>query len=109
MVADDIGRLFGFPRERMHLVPNGIDLAHFRPQARNEYRAAVRARLGVSAAKPVALFVGSGFERKGLRPAIHAAAACDAELWAIGHDRRPASFVAGAEAAGLQNRFRLVG
>jgi len=109
MVADDIVRHFGFPRARIHLVPNGIDLARFRPEVRNEHRAAVRSRLGVPAARPVALFVGSGFERKGLRPAIHAAAACDAELWAIGHDRRPASFVAEAERAGLGKRFRLIG
>ncbi len=109
MVADDIVRHFGFPRARIHLVPNGIDLARFRPEARNEHRAAVRAKLGVPAARPVALFVGSGFERKGLRPAIHAAAACDAELWAIGHDRRPASFVAEAERTGLGKRFRLIG
>jgi UDP-glucose:(heptosyl)LPS alpha-1,3-glucosyltransferase len=110
MVANDIVRYFGFARERIHLVPNGIDLARFRLQARNEHRAAVRVRLGVPAAKPVALFVGSGFERKGLRAAIHAAAACgDAELWAIGHDRRPASFVAEAERAGLGRHFRLIG
>ena len=109
MVADDIVRHFGFSRARIHLVPNGIDLARFRPEARDEHRAAVRARLGVPAAKPVALFVGSGFERKGLRAAIHAAATCDAELWAIGHDRRPARFAAAAERAGLGNRFRLIG
>jgi UDP-glucose:(heptosyl)LPS alpha-1,3-glucosyltransferase len=110
MVADDVVRHFGFPRERIHLVPNGIDLARFRPEAREEHRAAVRARLGVPEAKPVALFVGSGFERKGLRPAIHAAAACgNAELWAIGHDRRPASFVAEAQRVGLGKRFRLIG
>jgi UDP-glucose:(heptosyl)LPS alpha-1,3-glucosyltransferase len=109
MVADDIVRHFGFPRARIHLVPNGIDLTRFRLEARDEHRAAVRARLGVPAAKPVALFVGSGFERKGLRPAIHAAAACDAELWAIGHDRRPANFAAEAERAGFGSRFRLIG
>jgi UDP-glucose:(heptosyl)LPS alpha-1,3-glucosyltransferase len=110
MVAEDIVRHFGFPRARIHLVPNGIDLARFRLQARDEHRAAVRASLGVPAAKPVALFVGSGFERKGLRAAIQAAAACgDAELWAIGHDRRPAHFVAEAERAGLGKRFRLIG
>jgi UDP-glucose:(heptosyl)LPS alpha-1,3-glucosyltransferase len=109
MVADDIVRHFGFPRARIHLVPNGIDLVRFRPEARNEHRAAVRAKLGVPPARPVALFVGSGFERKGLRSAIHAAAACDAELWAIGHDRRPASFVTEAERAGLGKRFRLIG
>jgi UDP-glucose:(heptosyl)LPS alpha-1,3-glucosyltransferase len=110
MVAGDVMRYFGFPRERIHLVPNGIDLARFRLEAREEYRAAVRAKFGVPAARPVALFVGSGFERKGLRPAIHAVAACGkAELWAIGHDRRPASFVAEAERAGLEKRFRLIG
>jgi UDP-glucose:(heptosyl)LPS alpha-1,3-glucosyltransferase len=109
MVADDIVRHFGFPRARIHLVPNGIDLARFRLEARNEHRAAVRARLGVPETKPVALFVGSGFERKGLRAAIHAAAACDAELWAMGHDRRPAHFVAEAERAGLGRHFRLIG
>jgi UDP-glucose:(heptosyl)LPS alpha-1,3-glucosyltransferase len=110
MVADDIVRHFGFPRERIHLVPNGIDLTRFRLQARDEHRATIRARLGVPATKPVALFVGSGFERKGLRAAIHAAAAYgDAELWAIGHDRRPAHFVAEAERAGLGKRFRLIG
>jgi UDP-glucose:(heptosyl)LPS alpha-1,3-glucosyltransferase len=110
MVADDIVRLFGFSRERIHLVPNGIDLTRFRLQARDEYRAAVRARLGVPATKPVVLFVGSGFERKGLRTAIHAAAAYgDAELWAIGHDRRPAHFIAEAARAGLGRRFRLIG
>jgi UDP-glucose:(heptosyl)LPS alpha-1,3-glucosyltransferase len=110
MVADDIVRHFEFPRERIHLVPNGIDLTRFRLQARDEHRAAVRARLGVPAAKPIALFVGSGFERKGLHAAIHAAAAQgDTELWAIGHDRRPAYFVAEAERAGLGSRFRLIG
>jgi UDP-glucose:(heptosyl)LPS alpha-1,3-glucosyltransferase len=109
MVAGDIVRHFGFPHERIHLVPNGIDLARFHVQARDEHRAVMRARLGVPAAKPVALFVGSGFERKGLRAAIHAATACDAELWAIGHDRRPASFVAEAERAGLGQHFRLIG
>jgi UDP-glucose:(heptosyl)LPS alpha-1,3-glucosyltransferase len=109
MVADDVVRHFGFPRERIHLVPNGIDLARFRLAARNEHRAKVRARLGVPAARPVALFVGSGFERKGLRAAIHAAAACDVELWAIGHDRRPARFAAEAARAGLGRGFRLIG
>ncbi|HLL27776.1 MAG TPA: glycosyltransferase family 4 protein, partial [Xanthobacteraceae bacterium] len=67
-------------------------------------------KLGVAVDRPVALFVGSGFERKGLRPAIHSVATnSDAELWAVGHDRRPRAFVAEAERAGLGKRFRLIG
>ena len=108
MVAEDIVRHFDFPRARIHLVPNGIDLSRFRLEARGEERAAARAKLGVAANEPVVLFVGSGFERKGLRSAIHAAAACNAELWAVGHDRRPQVFAALAERAGLR-RLRLIG
>lgn len=109
MVADDIVRHFDFPRARIHLIPNGIDLSRFRLEARAAHRAAVRARLGVATNAPVALFVGSGFERKGLRSAILAAAACNAELWVVGHDRRPQAFAAAAERARLAERFRLIG
>ena len=109
MVADDVVRYFGFPRERIHLVPNGIDLARFRMAAREHHRATVRARFGVAKDNPVALFVGSGFERKGLRQAIQAAAACGAELWAVGHDRNPRAFRAEAARAGLGPGFRLIG
>jgi UDP-glucose:(heptosyl)LPS alpha-1,3-glucosyltransferase len=109
MVADDIVRHFGFPRARIHLVPNGIDLTRFRLDVRDAQRGAVRARFGVAEKKPVALFVGSGFERKGLRQAIGAAAACGAELWAVGHDRRAAAYIAEGARAGLGQAFRLLG
>jgi len=110
MVADDVVRHYGLPPARIHFVPNGIDFARFKLEAREEHRAATRARLGVALDRPVALFVGSGFERKGLRRAIRAAAACrDVELWVIGHDRRPDAFAAEAARAGLADRFRLIG
>jgi len=112
MVADEIVRHFGFPREKIHLVPNGIDLAHFHPDARSRHRAAVRKRLGTAPDRPVALFVGSGFKRKGLDAAIAALAAsgADAELWVIGHDRQPGAYAKIAERAGIPpERFRMIG
>jgi UDP-glucose:(heptosyl)LPS alpha-1,3-glucosyltransferase len=112
MVADEIVRHFGFPRERIHLVPNGIDLAHFHPDARGRHRTEVRKRLGTAPDRPVALFIGSGFERKGLDAAIAALAASgtDAELWVVGHDRRPGAYASLAEQAGIaSSRFRMMG
>jgi UDP-glucose:(heptosyl)LPS alpha-1,3-glucosyltransferase len=112
MVAGEIVQHFGFPRERIHLVPNGIDLARFHPGARDRRRAEVRSRLGTASDRPVVLFLGSGFKRKGLDTAIAALAASgiDAELWAIGHDRRPAAYIAMAERAGIPpSRFRMIG
>jgi len=112
MVADEIVRHFGFPRERIHLVPNGIDLARFHPDARGRHRIEVRKRLGTAPDRPVALFIGSGFERKGLDAAIAALAASgtDAELWVVGHDRRPGAYASLAEQAGIaSSRFRMMG
>src|SRR5690606_13388022 len=102
MVADEIVHHFGFPRERIHLVPNGIDLERFHPKARARYRAATRKELGTDEKRPVALFVGSGFKRKGLDAAIAALAASgvDAELWIVGQDRRPSAYVSQARRAG---------
>lgn len=111
MVADDLVRHYNFPRERIHLVPNGIDLQRFSLTARERHRAKVRQQLGIPANAPVALFVGSGFARKGLARAIEAVAPQTEALHliAVGSDRRPAAFKALAARAGLTGRFHLVG
>ena len=67
---------------RVELVYNGVDLTRFRPDA--VIRARVRAELGVDG--PVALFLGTGFRRKGLDVAI-AALPPDWTLWVAGSDR----------------------
>jgi UDP-glucose:(heptosyl)LPS alpha-1,3-glucosyltransferase len=112
MVADEIVRHFGFPRERIHLVSNGIDLARFNLSARDHHRSDLRKRLGTEMARPVALFVGSGYRRKGLDAAISALAASriDAELWIVGSDRRPEAYLSAAASAGIPPaRLRLIG
>jgi UDP-glucose:(heptosyl)LPS alpha-1,3-glucosyltransferase len=109
MVADEIVRHFNFAREKIHFVPNGINLARFHPDARARFRNGTRRQLGTDEQKPVALFVGSGFKRKGLDAAIAALAktASGAELWVVGHDRHPSAYQRLAERAGLT--LRMVG
>lgn len=51
---------------------NGVDLEKFHPRNRAQFRDEIRARHGVSKDETVALFVGSGFERKGVRFLIEA-------------------------------------
>jgi UDP-glucose:(heptosyl)LPS alpha-1,3-glucosyltransferase len=111
MVADEVVRYFGYPRERIHPIPNGIDLSRFSPEARTVHRSAVRRQLRVPEQRPVVLFVGSGFGRKGLARAIEALALSrsDAELWAIGGERRPGIYAALAERFGVGSRLRLLG
>ncbi len=62
----EIERLYATPPERVSLVYNGVDLDRFHPDNRARFRSTVRAALGLSGGDWVVLFVGSGFERKGL-------------------------------------------
>lgn len=112
MVAEDIARRFAFPREKIHLIANGIDLARFHPDVRKKYRAETRRQIGTDPARPVVLFVGSGFKRKGLVAAIAAVAGSgtDAEIWVAGNDRHPGAYGAIAVRAGIPpRRFRMIG
>ncbi len=70
MVADEITRIYGYPPGRIDVVYNGVPIAGFAPNA--ERRAGQRAALGLKATDVALLFVGSGWERKGLRFAIDA-------------------------------------
>lgn len=63
MVRDEILQRFPFPAGRVHLVRNGIHTARFQAGERE----ATRRRLGLEPGHYALLFVGSGWERKGLR------------------------------------------
>lgn len=70
MVKREILENFDFPEERIHLVRNGVDVDRFHEGKRAE----TRKRLGIADDDFLLLFVGSGWERKGLRYLIRAAA-----------------------------------
>lgn len=69
MVKQEIVRHFPFPPERIHLVRNGVEVGRFQTAD----RAAARARFGVKDDEYLLLFVGSGWERKGLKYVLGAA------------------------------------
>lgn len=62
----EIERLYGTPSSRVTLVYNGVDLARFHPDNRERFGTATRSGIGVPRDAWLVLFVGSGFERKGL-------------------------------------------
>ena len=68
MVRREILRHFRFPEERIHLVRNGVDVDRFGSGDRE----ATRRRFGFRDQDFVLLFVGSGWERKGLRYVMQA-------------------------------------
>ncbi len=70
MVKGEATRFYGYPAEQIDVVPNGVPLADFRPDA--EARTVRRKILRLRDDEIAVLFVGSGWERKGLRHAIDA-------------------------------------
>jgi UDP-glucose:(heptosyl)LPS alpha-1,3-glucosyltransferase len=75
--AVEIERRYGTPPDRLSLVYNGVNLDRFHPDHRQRQRAPMRESLGLSDRDWLILFVGSGFERKGLLPVIEALARLD--------------------------------
>ncbi len=74
MVKDEIFDLYNYLPDRIDIVRNGIPLDRFRFDS--ALREKSRADLGLQSNEIVALFAGSGWERKGLRYAIKAIEAC---------------------------------
>ena len=110
MVADDIRRRFGVPEDKLTVIYNAVDGEHFHPGLRVEHRARVRAELGVAASSPVAIFVGSGFRRKGVGTLLRAAAGVpELGVWIVGADRRTQSYRRLAARLGLTSRVRFLG
>jgi UDP-glucose:(heptosyl)LPS alpha-1,3-glucosyltransferase len=111
MVADEIVSHFSFPRERIHLIPNGIDLSKFDAETMASLRDESRKRLGIVAEKKILILVGSGYERKGVAQTIEALARSKsgAMLLVIGHEKRQTRYEGLAERMGVRNDVVFLG
>ena len=114
MVRDDIARRFGVTEDKLHVIYNGVDLEQFHPRLREEEGRGRRLRdkSGVDAATPVILFVGSGYERKGLPTLLRALSRMtrrNARLWVIGRDKHESLMRRLAQTLGVDERVLFFG
>ncbi|WP_126443911.1 glycosyltransferase family 4 protein [Sulfuricystis multivorans] len=112
MVKDDIAQRFPEAADKLHVIYNGVDTRHFHPGLRKEHRTAVRAKVGAGKTAAVILFVGSGYERKGVATLIEALAQMDtrsAEAWIVGRDKHEARYQRLAMRCGVADRVRFLG
>ncbi|MGM3173676.1 glycosyltransferase family 4 protein [Dickeya lacustris] len=108
MIKREIMDEFGLPASKIHVIYNAIDSQHFLP-ANAEQRQQVRAALSLPEHSTVLVFVGSGFERKGLDAAIRALATTDRYLIVVGQDKAERKYRALATSLGCASRVRFVG
>ena len=90
MVRHEITSRFHIPESRIHTIYNGVDLNRFHPSNRYILGNKLRSECGIAEETPVLLFLGSGFERKGLSTLLHGMAIdnSDSHLWVVGKGKK---------------------
>ncbi|MCG3113594.1 MAG: glycosyltransferase family 4 protein [Candidatus Manganitrophus sp. SB1] len=86
-VREEILRHYGVPPERVTVIYNSVDLERFHPKRRETTGRSLRVEKEIKEQEKVILFVGSGFERKGVGPLIEAVARLrdlPVKLWIVG-------------------------
>lgn len=110
MVKREIQAAFGVPEERFAVIYNGVDTAVFHPDLAQQHRQAMRQALGIGVDDPVLLYVGSGFERKGVARALQALLPHPAvTLVVVGTDKHLVRYQQLAVALGVSQRVRFCG
>jgi UDP-glucose:(heptosyl)LPS alpha-1,3-glucosyltransferase len=112
MVRDEIVRYYGVPEEKLQVIYNGVDPAVFHPGLMRQYRDSLRADHGIASDTPLFLFVGNGFERKGVPQLLRAFAAMqrrDARLAIVGGDKKLSAMRRLAERLGVHDRVLFAG
>jgi UDP-glucose:(heptosyl)LPS alpha-1,3-glucosyltransferase len=110
MVKRNVMQHYGVEDERLHVIYGSIDCNRFHPGLRDEYRSNVRKLHGIPDRAPVALFVGSGFERKGVAAFLATVARVDGLFGlVVGHDKHIARHRAAANRLGLAGRVIFTG
>jgi UDP-glucose:(heptosyl)LPS alpha-1,3-glucosyltransferase len=107
-VAGEIAARYAVPPERLFTIYNGVDAQHFTPEGRDARGASLRSALRLDG--PVALFVGRGFQRKGLDRAIDglAESRAKADLLVVGSGD-PLPWRERARARGVEARVHFLG
>ena len=107
MVKREIQDAFGLDDARLPVIYNGIDPQIYNTKVRAE-RQRIRLDLNVPEEVPLFLFVGSGYERKGLDRLLESLpAAC--WLLVVGKDKHERSYWQLAERLGIAERVRFLG
>ena len=83
MVKNNILKHYHCAPENITVVYNGVDLKRFNPENKNQHRENIRKELGIPEDCILILFVGSGFERKGLKHLLEATQFLGSDNWRL--------------------------
>jgi UDP-glucose:(heptosyl)LPS alpha-1,3-glucosyltransferase len=111
MVKNEIQGYFGVPESKCHVIYSGVDSDRFSPQLRQMHRENFRIQHKIPADALIYLFVGSGFERKGVAPFLRALSRLPSHCHGVivGTDKRRAAYERESAGLGISERVRFTG
>lgn len=111
MVKREIVQHYSVAEDRLHVIYNGIDTQAFNPHLRQEHAARIRSEFDIPEDAAVFLFVGSGFERKGIPALLEAMSALPshAHLLIVGRDKALKEYQRISASRGLNARVHFAG
>lgn len=109
MVAGELERFYLVPPEKIKVIYNAVDEADLAPARQTSTRRHQREELDLAKGKPVLLFLGSGWERKGLAFALAALARLPRVVLLVAGRDRPRPWREKARALGVEDRVRFLG
>ncbi|WP_421507789.1 glycosyltransferase family 4 protein [Erwinia rhapontici] len=108
MVKREIIERFGVASDKIHVIYNAINTSQFVPVNEAE-RLQQRQKLALPLNASILIYVGSGFERKGLAAAIQAIAGTNRYLVVVGKDKAEKQYRALASELGCSDRVIFAG
>jgi len=110
MVRDEIIKFFPTTTAQISVIHNAVNSNRFHPKLKTKYRSSVRAQLGIAQHKQIILFVGSGFERKGLPLLLKILPRISkAHLLVIGKDKKLSHHKRKVQGTSIEKRVHFLG
>ncbi|OAT21016.1 UDP-glucose:(heptosyl) LPS alpha-1,3-glucosyltransferase [Buttiauxella gaviniae ATCC 51604] len=110
MVKEEIIENFSIAPEKINVIYNCIDTSIWNPDLTVNYRNLMRERYNIPQQAMLLLFVGSGFERKGLDIAIKSISAhSNVWLMVVGNDTKSSRYIKIADNLGCKSRVIFAG
>ena len=109
--ALEIQEAHNVPADNITVIHNFVDTKRFDAQRIQKEADALKQKLGVNDGKPVFLFLGTGYERKGLKQALTAYSKLpfEAHMLVVGRETHEVEYVKFAKKIGVSERCQFLG
>jgi len=111
IIRQEIVRNFPECSASIHVISNAVDQTKFSPKLKQQYRLSARKELGIPIDAYTSIFVGSGYERKGVKTLIEVFRGLpdNHHLIVIGKDKNIKHFMSLSAKHELRNRIHFLG